>query len=68
LAFRGRVEGVDLGAVLGGECRRLLHAMWMADGVGPVVLGKLHDRAQTERAKSRIVKGSATGNIRDTDP
>jgi hypothetical protein len=42
--------------------------MWMADGVGPVVLGKLHDRAQTERAKSRIVKGSVTGNIRDTDP
>jgi hypothetical protein len=73
------MEGVDLGAVLGRKGRMLLHAMWVkavnpenrvidtiADGIGPVVLGKLHDPAQTERAESRIVKGG-TGNIRDTD-
>jgi len=58
----------------------LLNAMWVkvvnpesgvvdtiADSIGPVVLGKLRDPAQTERAESRIVKGSGTGDIRDTD-
>jgi hypothetical protein len=31
------------------------------------VLGKLHDPAQTECAESRIVKGSGTADIRNTD-
>jgi hypothetical protein len=57
------VEGVDLGAVPGGEGRMLLHAVWMkpvnpenrvidaiADGIGPVVLWELLNPA--ERATS----------------
>ena len=74
------MEGVDLGAVLGGEGRVLLHAMWVkavnpenrvidtiADAIGSVVLGNLRDPAETERTQSRIVKGGGTGDVRDTN-
>jgi hypothetical protein len=53
----GRMEGVDLGAVLGRECRMLLHAVrvkavnpenreihTIADAIGPVVLGSCMTR------------------------
>jgi hypothetical protein len=79
--FEGRrVKGVDLGAVPGSECRMLLHAVGMkaidpenrildtiADGIGSIVFGKLHDPAQTERAKSRVIKSRGPANLRDAD-
>jgi hypothetical protein len=40
----------------------------IADAIGAVVHGKLHDPAEAERAQSRIVKGGGTGDVRDTDP
>jgi hypothetical protein len=75
-----RMEGIDLGAVPGREGRMLLHAMWVktvnpenrvidtiANAIGSVVLGKLHDPMEAKRAQSRIVKGGGTGDVRDSN-
>jgi hypothetical protein len=74
------VEGVDLSADPGREGRMLLHAMrvkavnpedWVidtiADVIGPILLGNLHDPAEAERPQSRIVKGGGTGDVRDSN-
>jgi hypothetical protein len=75
-----RVEGVDRGAIFGHEGRVLFHTMRVesvnpenrvidaiADAIGPIVIRKLHDPPQSECAQSRIVKGSGSGDVRDTD-
>ena len=40
---------------------RIIHTV--ADAIGPVVLGKLHDPAQAERTRRCIVKGGGTGDV-----
>jgi hypothetical protein len=58
----------------------LLHAVWVkavdpenreidtiADAIGPVVLGKLHNPTEAECAQSRIVKDGGTGDVRDSN-
>jgi len=39
----------------------------IADAIGSVVLGNLHDPTEAERAQSRIIKGGGTGDICYTD-
>ena len=77
---RSAVERVDLGAICGREGRVLLDAMRVkavdpedrivdavADAIGAVVRGKLHDPTQTECAQRRIVECGGAGDVRDTD-
>src|ERR1700677_2647150 len=58
----------------------LLHAVWVkavnpedreidtvADAIGPVVLGKLHDPVESECAQSRIVKGGGKRDVHDSN-
>jgi hypothetical protein len=76
----GCVKSVDLGAVLGSEGRMLLHAVGMkavdpkyrmldtiADAIGSIILWNLHDSAQTESAKSGIVKSCRPADVRDAN-
>jgi hypothetical protein len=39
----------------------------IADRISPIVLGKLHDPAETECAQSSIVEARRAGDICDTD-
>jgi hypothetical protein len=39
----------------------------IANAVGPVVLRKLHEPAEAERAQRCIIKDGGTADIRDTD-
>ena len=78
--YRGGVKGIDLGAVPGGERRMLLYAVRVkainpenreidaiADAIGPVIGGQLHDPAEAECTQSGIVKCGGTDDVRDAN-